>query len=167
MAVKLRLRRMGRKKRPYYRVVAADSRAPRDGRFIENVGTYEPLSTPYQVDLVEDRIFYWLGNGAQPTRTVRNLLEKKGLWLKWDMMKKGVAEDKIAEALVDFFAAQEKRENKKAENEARKAAQNAKASQKAEAEEAEAAEVPEEEKAEDKAEEVEVKSEEKSEEKAE
>ena len=71
MAVKLRLRRMGRKKRPYYRIVATDSRMPRDGRFLETVGTYDPLETPHKIELKEDRIYYWLGNGAQPSQTVK------------------------------------------------------------------------------------------------
>ena len=72
--VKLRLKRMGAKKRPFYRIVAADSRAPRDGKFLETVGTYDPRQQPSAVTLKEDRIRYWLDNGAQPTETVRGIL---------------------------------------------------------------------------------------------
>jgi small subunit ribosomal protein S16 len=74
MAVKLRLKRMGAKKRPFYRIVAADARSPRDGRFIEVVGTYNPLTKPAEVKVDEALIMKWLGNGAKPSDTVRNLL---------------------------------------------------------------------------------------------
>ncbi len=110
MAVKLRLRRMGRKKKPFYRVVAADSRAPRDGRFIEIVGTYNPLSSEAQVELQEDRVYYWLENGAQPTDTVKNIFQKKGLWLKWDLMRNGADEAKISEEFAKWEALQAERE---------------------------------------------------------
>ena len=139
MAVKIRLRRMGRKKRPFYRVVAADSRAPRDGRFIEKVGTYDPLVVPYEINFDEERVFYWLGNGAQPTRTVRNLLEKKGLWLKWDLMKKGVDEQKIAEEFAKFTAMQEERAKRLAEKQAQSAVKKAKVEETEAVEEKEAA----------------------------
>ena len=77
--VKLRLKRIGAKKRPFYRIVVADSRAPRDGKFVESVGTYDPRQKPSSVTLQEDRIRYWLNNGAQPTDTVRNLLKKNDI----------------------------------------------------------------------------------------
>ena len=102
MAVRLRLRRVGRKKFPIYKVVAADQRSPRDGRFIETVGQYEPLRESNNVEFQEDRVLYWLQNGAQPTDTVRNLLQKKGLWLKWSLIKKGADEEKIATAIENF-----------------------------------------------------------------
>jgi small subunit ribosomal protein S16 len=70
---------MGAKKRPFYRVIIADSRSPRDGKFIETVGTYDPRQNPSAVTLKEDRIRYWLNNGAQPTDTVRSLLQKNGI----------------------------------------------------------------------------------------
>ena len=110
MAVKLRLRRMGKKKNPFYRVVVADSRAARNGRFIETVGTYNPLTNPYQVELNEDRIYYWLGNGAQPSDTVKNLFQKKGLWLKWDLMRNGADEAKINEEFAKWQALRDQRE---------------------------------------------------------
>lgn len=102
MAVRLRLRRVGRKKFPIYKVVAADQRSPRDGRFIEAVGQYEPLRESNNVEFHEDRVLYWLQNGAQPTDTVRNLLQKKGLWLKWSLIKKGADEEKITTAIENF-----------------------------------------------------------------
>lgn len=74
--VKIRLRRMGAKKNPYYRVVVADSHSPRDGRFIEEIGTYDPLTTPAGIKVDAERAKYWLSNGAQPTETVRALLKK-------------------------------------------------------------------------------------------
>ena len=70
--VKLRLKRIGAKKKPFYRIVAATSTAPRDGKFLETVGTYDPLKNPSQVTLKEERVRYWLNNGAQPTDTVRS-----------------------------------------------------------------------------------------------
>ncbi|KRM90710.1 30S ribosomal protein S16 [Liquorilactobacillus cacaonum DSM 21116] len=74
---------MGSKKRPFYRIVVADSRSPRDGRFIETVGTYNPLTEPESVTLKEENILNWLGNGAQPSDTVRNILSKNGVMKKF------------------------------------------------------------------------------------
>ena len=74
--VKIRLRRMGAKKAPYYRIVVADSRSPRDGRFIEEIGTYDPLSESEKLKVDLERAKYWIANGAQPTDTVRELLKK-------------------------------------------------------------------------------------------
>ncbi len=74
--VKIRLRRMGAKKAPYYRVVVADSHSPRDGRFIEEIGTYDPLANPATIQIDMERAKYWIANGAQPTDTVRGLLKK-------------------------------------------------------------------------------------------
>lgn len=88
MAVKLRLKRMGAKKAPYYRIVAADSRSPRDGRFIEQLGTYDPTKEPAQVSLKEEEILKWLNDGAQPTDTVRNILSKAGIMTKFAESKK-------------------------------------------------------------------------------
>jgi len=77
MAVKIRLRRMGAKKAPFYRIVVADSRYPRDGRFIEEIGTYNPLTNPSEVKVNEEAVKKWIANGAQPTETVKALLKKK------------------------------------------------------------------------------------------
>jgi small subunit ribosomal protein S16 len=79
MAVKIRLRRMGAKKAPFYRIVVADSRYPRDGRFIEEVGTYNPLEDPAVVKIDEEKTKKWLATGAQPTDTVKALLKKNGI----------------------------------------------------------------------------------------
>ena len=79
MAVKIRLRRMGAKKAPFYRVVVADSRYPRDGRFIEEIGTYNPLTEPADIKIDAEKAQKWLGNGAQPTDTVKVLLIKCGI----------------------------------------------------------------------------------------
>ena len=76
MAVKIRLARTGAKKRPFYRIVAADARSPRDGRFLEKLGTYNPLTEDGTLELKRDRVEYWLGNGAQPTNVVKRLLRK-------------------------------------------------------------------------------------------
>lgn len=79
MAVKMRLRRMGAKKNPFYRVVVADSRYPRDGRFIEEIGTYDPLKEPAEIKIDVEKAKKWISNGAQPTDTVRSLLKKAGV----------------------------------------------------------------------------------------
>ena len=79
MAVKIRLRRMGAKKAPFYRIVVADSRYPRDGRFIEEIGTYNPGATPTEVKVDAEKAKQWIANGAQPTDTVKALLKKEGV----------------------------------------------------------------------------------------
>ena len=85
--VKLRLTRMGTHKRPFYRIVAATSTAPRDGRFIEIVGTYNPVADPAIVNIDEEKVLKWLGNGAKPTDTVRSLLSKEGIMAKFHESK--------------------------------------------------------------------------------
>ena len=89
MSVKIRMRRMGSKRKPFYRIVVADSRMPRDGRFIEAVGYYNPLTNPDEVKLEEDKIFEWLEKGAQPSDTVRSLLSKAGLMTRYHDAKYG------------------------------------------------------------------------------
>ena len=79
MAVKIRLRRMGAKKAPFYRIVVADSRYPRDGRFIEEIGTYNPVATPTEVKVDAEKAKQWIANGAQPTDTVKDILKKSGV----------------------------------------------------------------------------------------
>ncbi len=97
--VKLRLSRMGKKKMPIYKIIAADSRSPRDGRFIEAVGLYNPNVNPMQIDLKEEKVFRWFKNGAVPTDTVRSLLRKKGILHKWHLMKKGFSIPEIEESM--------------------------------------------------------------------
>lgn len=82
MATRIRLRRMGAKKVPFYRLVVADSRSPRDGRFIEEIGYYDPTKNPSIIKVNEERALYWLKNGAQPSETVRSLLNKAGVIAK-------------------------------------------------------------------------------------
>ncbi|MGA9117469.1 MAG: 30S ribosomal protein S16, partial [Bacteroidota bacterium] len=96
MAVRLRLRRIGKKKMPQYHIVAADSRAARDGKFLEIVGRYEPLHPEMLIAPKEDRVLYWLRTGALPTDTVRSLLQRNGLWLKWSLIRRGKDEAFIA-----------------------------------------------------------------------
>ena len=79
MAVKIRLRRMGAKKAPFYRVIVADSRAPRDGKCIEEIGTFDPMKTPAIVNIDAEKAQQWIKNGAQPTDTVKGLLKKSGV----------------------------------------------------------------------------------------
>ena len=79
MAVKIRLRRMGAKKKPFYRIIVADSRSPRDGRFIEEIGTYDPLKDPSEIKVIEEKALKWLSEGAQPTDTVRKLFKRVGI----------------------------------------------------------------------------------------
>ncbi|MBR2721490.1 MAG: 30S ribosomal protein S16 [Clostridia bacterium] len=79
MAVKMRLRRLGAKKAPFYRVVVADSRSPRDGRFIEEIGYYNPLTNPAEIKIDAEKAKQWIANGAQPTETVKSLLKKSGI----------------------------------------------------------------------------------------
>ena len=79
MAVKMRLRRMGAKKAPFYRVIIADERSPRDGKFIDEIGYYNPLTNPAEVKIDAEKAEKWLNNGAQPTETVKSLLKKSGI----------------------------------------------------------------------------------------
>jgi small subunit ribosomal protein S16 len=85
LATRIRLTRMGRRNRPYFRIVVADSRNRRDGRFIEQLGTYDPIKRENRVSLQEDRVMYWLEHGAQPSDTVKNILSKLGIMLKWHL----------------------------------------------------------------------------------
>ncbi|GMA49077.1 30S ribosomal protein S16 [Alicyclobacillus contaminans] len=87
MAVKIRLKRMGAKKAPFYRVVVAESRSPRDGRFIEEIGTYNPLTDPAQIKIDEEKALRWLGTGAQPSDTVRDLFHRAGILKKFHEAK--------------------------------------------------------------------------------
>ncbi|KUG26627.1 ssu ribosomal protein s16p [hydrocarbon metagenome] len=109
MAVKLRLRRMGKKRQPVYKLVAADSRSPRDGRFIESFGLYNPKTEPSTVEINEERALYWLGVGAQPTTTVKNLLSAEGILYKRDLMKRGLNEEEVAKEMETWLKQREAR----------------------------------------------------------
>ena len=130
MAVKLRLRRMGKKKQSIYKMVAADSRSPRDGKFLEAVGFYNPLTKPHTLELKEDRILYWLNVGAQPTHTVKSLLRQKGITLKRELMSKGFDEEKVKSELENWQKMKEAGSKKRTE---KKLSKKAKAKQEAEA----------------------------------
>jgi len=91
MAVRIRLKRMGAKKRPFYRLVVADSRAARDGRFIESVGHYNPVAEPAEVVVDEEKALMWLNRGAQPSDTVRRLLQQAGVLEKWQASRGAAA----------------------------------------------------------------------------
>ena len=100
MPAKIRLQRHGKKGQPFYHIVIADGRSPRDGRFIEKIGTYNPLTEPAQINLKFDRALYWYSVGAVPTDTVRSLLSKKGVMLKYHLLqgvKKGAMTEEQAE----------------------------------------------------------------------
>lgn len=130
MAVKLRLRRMGKKNQPIYKIVAADARSPRDGKFLEAVGIYNPLINPHVIELKEERINYWLDNGAQPTDTVKSLFNQKGINLKRDLVKHKFSEDKIEAELKTWQGKKEASLQKKAGKKKLSAKQKAKAEQK-------------------------------------
>lgn len=102
--VKLRLKRMGKKHIPLYKIVAADARSPRDGRFIESVGHYNPHTEPMLITFKEDRVLYWLNNGAKPTETVKSLLRKEGVMMKFRLSKSKVSAEKIEEKMNQFAA---------------------------------------------------------------
>ena len=100
MPAKIRLQRHGKKGQPFYHIVVADSRAPRDGKFIEKLGTYNPLTNPAQINIKFDRALYWYSVGAQPTDTARSLLSKTGVMLKYHLMRgvqKGAMTEEQAE----------------------------------------------------------------------
>ena len=100
---------MGKKKQPVYKLVAADSRSPRDGKFLEDIGLYNPLTKPHTIEIKEDRALYWLDKGAQPSDTVKSLLKQKGITLKRELLRKGLPEDKIREELDNWTKLREAR----------------------------------------------------------
>jgi small subunit ribosomal protein S16 len=100
VSVKLRLRRMGNTNRPFYRVVAIDSRFRRDGRSVEELGWYDPLKKPMAVHLDEAPILEWLRRGAEPSATVRELMRDKGILLKWELLKKGVSAEEATQRVA-------------------------------------------------------------------
>lgn len=87
MSVKIRMKRMGSKRNPFYRIVVADSRSPRDGRLIEQIGTYDPVAEPVTLNIDEEKALNWMSNGAQPSDTVRNLFSEKGIMKKFHESK--------------------------------------------------------------------------------
>ncbi|MBN1638914.1 MAG: 30S ribosomal protein S16 [Ignavibacteriales bacterium] len=111
MAVKLRLMRLGKKRQPIYRVVVADARSPRDGKFIETIGLYNPKSENSTTEINSERALYWLNVGAQPTDTVRNILSGAGVLLKRELIRKGLTEDEIKAKMEEWTALKEQRKS--------------------------------------------------------
>lgn len=114
MAATIRLRRMGRKKLPFYRIVVIDSRKKRDGEYIDNIGTYNPLVHPAEIVVNEEKAISWLQKGATPSDTVKSLLSHQGILLKLDLMKKGFSTEKISEELQKWQMMQTTRQERKA-----------------------------------------------------
>lgn len=112
MAVRLRLRRMGKKKQPFYRIVAIDSREARGGKYLENIGYYNPLPDPIELNVKVDRAIYWLQRGAQPSDTVRSLLRRKGVMLRYHLMKSGKSPEEIEQEYKKWEIIQEERQRK-------------------------------------------------------
>ncbi len=124
MAVKLRLKRIGRRKRPFYRIVAIDSRTRRDGAEIERLGWFDPLRTDVAVELKEERIIHWLKQGAQPSETVNNILKKMGLKYKIHLMEEGKSEEQIASLLTEWQLRQEENRARQLEKKESKTCSN-------------------------------------------
>ena len=113
MAVKIRLQRKGRKKRPYYHIVVADSRSKRDGKYIERIGSYNPLTSPATITLDQDKAFEWLNNGAKPTYTARAILKFKGVLyrkhLQRGVQKGSLTQDQADDLYREFMASKEEK----------------------------------------------------------
>jgi len=125
---------MGKKKQPIYKVVAADSRSPRDGKFIEAIGLYNPKTNPATVDIKEERALYWLGVGAQPTDTVKNLLSNQGIILKRELKKNGLGEEQVSAKLDDWKKIKEANLASSLKKKSEKKAKNKKAAEKKDSE---------------------------------
>lgn len=136
MSVKLRLKRMGSKKRPFYRLIAADSRKPRDGRFIETLGYYDPVANPATLRVDEESVFKWFERGATPTTSAASLLRQLGYMQKWELMKQGIAGEELTNRMTAIMTQREKtsaqRESRKTGQPSAKARAKAKAASEAE-----------------------------------
>lgn len=142
MAVKIRLKRMGKKKQPFYRIVVADSRAPRDGRSIEKIGHYNPIPDPAELVIDEERLFHWMDQGAKPSDTVFSLLRGRGLTLKYELVSRNADEATISKEMHKWELARDERGKKVAAVESAKlaAAETAKQAEEEAAQKAEEAE---------------------------
>jgi small subunit ribosomal protein S16 len=132
---------MGRKKRPYYRIVATDSRIRRDGKYLEKIGSYNPLSSPAEVEIDKELALKWLMNGAQPSTTVKNLLKKDGILFEFDLRKRGLSDEQIELEYKKWDVVKQERQKKveavaemKRRDDEKRAEEEAKAKAKAEAE---------------------------------
>ncbi|MFQ6673798.1 MAG: 30S ribosomal protein S16, partial [Fidelibacterota bacterium] len=135
MATHIRLKRMGRRNRPFFRVVVMDSRAKRDGAAIEELGWYDPVKTETSFSLKEDRIIYWLQEGAQPSDTVKNLMEKSGLAYRWHLMGQGLDDKAIDHELQKWILDRRETEERMAQRRAKEAEEKEKAKAQAAVEE--------------------------------
>ena len=113
MPVKLRLKRQGRSKSPHYAIVASDSRSPRDGRYIEKIGTYNPITQPAKIYVDHDAALKWLKVGAQPTNTVRAILRHAGVTVKFALFKQGKSEDEAERIFTKWWDAKKAKKKKK------------------------------------------------------
>jgi small subunit ribosomal protein S16 len=102
--VRIRLRRIGLKQQPSYRVVVADKEAPRDGRFLEILGVYNPRTEPFTLEVKEDRVYYWMSVGAQPSESVVKLFKSTGIMDRFDRLKAGEPAEKLVEEAATYFA---------------------------------------------------------------
>ncbi len=122
MSVKIRLQRKGRRKRPFYHIVIADARAPRDGKFIEQIGSYNPMTSPATIEIDDSRVLYWMEQGAQPTDTVRAVLRFKGILYRRHLdrgVAKGAFTQDVADKMFeDFMSAKNDRIAKRIEDQA-------------------------------------------------
>ena len=114
MSVKIRLTRTGRKKQPYYRIVVMDSRDRRDGAYVDQVGIYQPKHQPEVIHIEEEKALQWLSRGAIPSDTVKTLLSRRGVMLRFDMMKRNYTPDKIEEAVAKWREEAKSREAERA-----------------------------------------------------
>lgn len=120
--VKIRLRRVGKKQQAIYKIVVADSRASRNGKFLEAIGHYNPNLHPVVITVKEERLFAWLKRGAQPTDTTRSLLQRSGHWLKWGLKKKGADDATIADAVEKWTLLQADKTRRESEKKLRRKA---------------------------------------------
>lgn len=133
--VRIRLRRIGKKKYPVYKIVAADIRTPRNGAYLEALGNYNPNLGTDVINLKEERVYYWLSKGAQPTDTVRSLFRRCGLWLRWTLKKQGKDEATVQKVLERWQMQQAERTQREADRKARRSAKQKKAATAAPAQE--------------------------------
>lgn len=113
MPVRIRLRRMGKKKQPFYRIIAVDSHGKRDGKYLDKIGHYNPLPDPAEVVVDEEKALLWLNRGAEPSNTVKDIFRRRGLFLRWHLMKQGFDEDRITEELKKWEVLQIEKDRRK------------------------------------------------------
>jgi small subunit ribosomal protein S16 len=130
--VKIRMRREGKKKHPIYKLIATDSRAPRDGGYLEVLGQYDPHTNPITLTIKEPRIEHWLKKGAQPSDTVRSLLRRNGFWLRWTLTRQGKDEATIKNVMERWQMQQVDKPKREADRKARRSERKKKAAPAAE-----------------------------------